>query len=166
VNELRVARNELRVDQSPDGCGRYPVSIGLEAVAVLTRNPQRATIYELNMAINYRDLVVWRKAMDLVVEVYRLTSAFPDSERFGLTDQLRRAAVSVPSNIAEGQGWRLRKQFALFLRTSRGSIQELETQILIAQRLGYTNADSSASVLRLADDVSRLLSGLLRSLKE
>ena len=118
------------------------------------------------MALHYKDLVVWRKAMDLVVEVYRLTNDFPERERYGLTDQLRRAAVSVPSNIAEGQGRRLRKQFALFLRTARGSIQEVETQIMIAERLGYAQADNVGPVLARADEISRLLSGLLRSLKD
>jgi len=118
------------------------------------------------MALHYKDLIVWRKAMDLAIEVYQLTKDFPDCERYGLTDQLRRAAVSVPSNIAEGQGRRLRKQFALFLRTARGSIQELETQIMIAERLGYAHADNTAPALLHAEEVSRLLSGLLRSLKE
>jgi four helix bundle protein len=117
------------------------------------------------MPIHYRDLVVWRKAMDLAVKVYEFTGDFPESERFGLSVQLRRAAVSVPSNIAEGQGRRLPKQFALFLRNARGSIQELETQIMIAQRLGYMQSDKSESALHHADEVSRLLSGLLRSLK-
>jgi four helix bundle protein len=116
------------------------------------------------VAAHYRELVAWRKAMDLVVEVYRVTQEFPDCERFGLTDQIRRAAVSVPSNIAEGQGRRLRKSFALHLRIARGSIQEVETQLLIASRLGYLTASRVAPVLALADEVSRLVSGLLRSL--
>jgi len=118
------------------------------------------------MALHYKDLIAWRKAMDLVVEVYQLTRDFPDCERYGLTDQLRRAAVSAPSNIAEGQGRRLSKQFALFLRTARGSIQELETQIMVAERLGYAQREKTEPVLLHADEVSRLISGLLSSLKK
>src|SRR5580704_12258339 len=103
--------------------------------------------------------------MSLVEGVYALTGSFPGSERFGLTDQLRRSAVSIPSNIAEGQGRRLSKQFALFLRIARGSVQELETQLLIAARLGYMQEDQVRPLLDLSDEVSRLLSGLLRSLE-
>ncbi|MGD0140665.1 MAG: four helix bundle protein [Tepidisphaeraceae bacterium] len=117
------------------------------------------------MASYYRELIVWRKAMDLVIEVYQVTRDFPNRERFGLTDQLRRAAVSIPSNIAEGQGRRLRKQFASYLRTARGSLQELETQMLIAERLGYARSEKTSPILTRAEEVSRLLSGLLRSLK-
>jgi four helix bundle protein len=117
------------------------------------------------MVARYKDLVAWRKAMDLVVEVYRLTNGFPECERFGLTNQIRRAAVSVPSNIAEGQGRGMQKAFLLHLRIARGSLQELETQLLIASRLGYSTAEEISFVLALADEVSRVLSGLLRSLK-
>lgn len=117
------------------------------------------------MVRRYQDLTVWRKAMDLVEQVDELTQGFPPCEQFGLTSQLRRAACSIPSNIAEGQGRRLRKQFALFLRTSRGSIQELETQLLIGSRLGYTTIEQVTPILNLCDEVSRLLSGLLRSLQ-
>ena len=113
----------------------------------------------------YRELVAWQKAMDLVQEIYRLTQDFPPQEQFGLTNQLRRAAVSVPSNIAEGQGRRLRKQFCLFLRTARGSAQEIETQLLIAQRLGYASAQRLRPVLSLLEETGRLIGGLLRSLE-
>jgi|SRR5580700_8974372 four helix bundle protein len=117
------------------------------------------------MAAHYRELVAWRKAMDLVTEVYRLTREFPERERFGLTNQIRRAAVSVPSNIAEGQGRRLQKAFSQHLRIARGSIQELETQLIIASRLGFVAIERIRPVLSLTDEVSRLISGLLRSLK-
>ena len=89
---------------------------------------------------SYRDLVVWQKSMRLVADVYRLTPTFPDSERFGLTSQLQRAAVSIPSNIAEGQGRLATKEFRQFLGIARGSLKELETQLLISIDLGYAEA--------------------------
>src|SRR2546426_3765214 len=86
------------------------------------------------MAQHYKDLIAWQKAMDLVVEIYATTEQFPSREKFSLTDQIRRAAVSVPSNIAEGQAHYSHREFLHFLRHSRGSLAELETQILIAER--------------------------------
>ena len=86
------------------------------------------------MAQHYKDLIAWQKAMDLVAGVYSITECFPSKERFGLTDQMRRAAVSVPSNIAEGQAHFSKLEFRHFLRHARGSLAELETQRLIAQR--------------------------------
>jgi four helix bundle protein len=103
--------------------------------------------------------------VDLVEQVYRVTACFPDGERFGLTNQLRRAAVSVPSNIAEGQGRRLRKQFALFLRIARGSVQEVETQLLIALRLNFAAKDQIDPVLNTCGSAGRLIAGLLRSIE-
>jgi four helix bundle protein len=88
------------------------------------------------MGKSYRDLVVWQKAMDLVTATYRITARFPREETYGLTSQLRRAAVSIPSNIAEGQGRRGLVEFRHFLRQASGSLMELETQVLIAERLG------------------------------
>ena len=86
---------------------------------------------------NYKDLIVWQKAMDLVSDVYRVTTNFPRQETYGLTNQLRRSAVSVPSNIAEGHGRATKGEFIQFLCHSRGSLLELETQMLIATNLGY-----------------------------
>src|SRR5579862_7466163 len=86
---------------------------------------------------NYRDLIVWQKAMDLATLVYQSTESFPQKEVFGLTNQLRRAAVSIPSNIAEGQGRNSNLDFRRFLGISRGSLQEVETQLELARRLGY-----------------------------
>jgi four helix bundle protein len=86
---------------------------------------------------SYRDLIAWQKAIELVTEIYRATQGFPDRERFGLTSQLRRAAVSVPSNVAEGQGRRSTGEFKQFLGHARGSLLEVETQIFIANNLGY-----------------------------
>lgn len=84
---------------------------------------------------HYSDLIVWQKAMDLVVHVYEVTESFPQREVFGLTNQVRRAAVSIPSNIAEGQGRGTTKDFLHFLAIARGSLQEVETQLLLAYRL-------------------------------
>ena len=95
---------------------------------------------------SYRDLVAWKKAIELVTEIYRSTESFPRHETYGLTGQLRRAAVSVPSNIAEGQGRFSRGEFKQFLGHARGSLFELDSQILIARNLGYLD-DESANVL-------------------
>src|SRR5215813_936141 len=89
------------------------------------------------MGRSYRDLVVWQKSMRLVTDIYRTTTAFPKEEIYGLTSQIRRAAVSIPSNVAEGQGRRTASDFHNFLDHARGSLMEVETQILIAQDLQY-----------------------------
>lgn len=111
---------------------------------------------------NYRDLIVWQKAMEMVTEIYRVTLAFPREEIYGLTSQIRRAAVSIPSNIAEGQGRLTRGEFRQFLGQAKGSLAELETQTLIAQKLGYIR-DSSPLLDRISE-VARLLNALLNSL--
>jgi four helix bundle protein len=115
---------------------------------------------------HYRELVAWQKAMDLVVAIYQVTRTFPRDEQFGLINQLRRASVSVPSNIAEGQGRRLRKQFAMFLRVARGSLQEIDTQLLIAERLGYVNSGELQPVQDRVKEVGRLVSGLLKAVAQ
>ena len=117
------------------------------------------------MAQHYKDLIAWRKAMDLVGAVYDATDAFPKRETYSLTDQIRRAAVSIPSNIAEGQAHYSNREFLHFLRHSRGSLAELETQILIAQRRNYLSESLAAAVLRQSDELGRILSGLITSLK-
>ena len=111
---------------------------------------------------DYRDLVVWQKAMEMVTEIYRITQAFPREEIYGLTSQIRRAAISIPSNIAEGQGRLTRGEFRQFLGHAKGSLAELETQILIAQNLGYIQNPSP--LLDRVAAVARLLNGLLNSL--
>ena len=115
-------------------------------------------------AKNYQDLIVWQKAMDLVVEVYRATKQFPKEELYGLTSQLRRAIVSVPSNIAEGQGRRSAKEFLQFLSIAHGSLREIETQLMIARRIDYLSAEALGPLLNLAAEVGRLLQGLSNSL--
>ena len=113
---------------------------------------------------SYRELIVWQKAMDLVIEAYTISRAFPREEVYGLTSQLRRAAVSVPSNIAEGQGRRTTADFLRHLSISYGSLREVETQTLIATRLGYLTDRRSKDVLDMAAEVGRLLNGLMTSL--
>jgi four helix bundle protein len=114
----------------------------------------------------YRDLVVWQQAMDLVVEAYRISALFPRDEKYGLVQQLRRAAVSVPSNIAEGHGRAHLGDYLRHLSIANGSLMELETQMLIAGRMGYLSNDDQARVLAQASKVGQLLSGLTRALKK
>jgi four helix bundle protein len=110
----------------------------------------------------HEGLEVWRDAMDLVAAVYAFSSVFPDSERFGLTSQIRRAAISVPSNIAEGAARRSRPEYIRFLSISRGSLSELDTQAQIAERLGY--AVRPPRVIELVDCVFAKLTALMNSL--
>ena len=117
------------------------------------------------MSAEYRDLVVWQKALELVTQVYAETAAFPREELFGLTSQMRRAAVSVPSNIAEGQGRLSRGEFQQFLGNARGSLLELETQIEIAARLGLLGREKADHLLERSRGVNRMLNGLITSLR-
>jgi four helix bundle protein len=116
------------------------------------------------MGKSYRDLIAWQKAMDLVTLIYRSTASFPREEVYGLTSQLRRAAVSVPSNIAEGQGRQGVAEFRHFLRQACGSLMEVETQILIAERLEFVNQDAANEVLRNCAELGKILNGLIKSL--
>lgn len=116
------------------------------------------------MAHSYRDLVAWQKAVDLVTEIYRMTRSFPKDEIYGLTSQLRRAAVSIPSNIAEGQGRLSKGEFRQFLGQARGSILEVETQTIIARNLGFLESAPAENVLQRSAEVNRILNGLLDSL--
>lgn len=113
---------------------------------------------------SYRDLIVWKKAMSLVLEIYRSTQGFPKIETYGLTSQLRRAAVSIPSNIAEGQARLSTGEFKQFLGNARGSLMEVETQIILAQSLDYLGNHESQNLLAIAAEVGRILNGLLASL--
>ncbi len=114
----------------------------------------------------YEDLIVWQKAVDLVVETYRATKAFPREEVYGLTAQIRRAVVSIPSNIAEGQGRGSTGEFKQFLGHARGSLFELRTQLVIAEKLGYLNVSDAEKLKSAATEVGRILNGLLTSLKD
>jgi len=117
------------------------------------------------MAIqSYRDLEVWRRSMELAKTVYVLTKSFPREETYGLSSQMRRAAVSIPSNIAEGQGRLSTGEFLNQLSVSRGSLMELQTQIILAQELDYVESSKSKLALDATYLVAKLLNGLLRSL--
>lgn len=113
---------------------------------------------------NYRDLIVWQKAMQLVEHVYRASSNLPKEEIYGLTSQIRRACVSIASNIAEGEGRRSQKEFSRFLSIAHGSLRELETQILIAGRLHYFDSKRVSVLMRETEEVGRLLNGLINSI--
>ena len=111
----------------------------------------------------YSDLIVWQRAMDLVEQVYRITRTFPKEELYGLSSQLRRAAVSIPSNIAEGHS-RSSRDFVHFLSIAHGSLSELETQMLIAERLAYVEAGQMSDFAKLSSEVGRLIHGLSNSI--
>ena len=113
---------------------------------------------------SYRDLIAWQKSMLLVREVYLRSQGFPGNEMYGLTSQLRRAAVSIPSNIAEGHGRRSTGEFKQFLGHARGSLAEVDTQVLIAQDLCYLNAEQAEKLLSSAAEIGRIMNGLLISL--
>ena len=115
---------------------------------------------------NYQELIVWQRAMDLVEDVYKASREFPREEIYALTSQIRRAAVSIPSNIAEGQGRRTTADFLRHLSIAYGSLCEVETQILIAQRLRYVAQEKTENVLSRAGEVGRILNGLIASLEQ
>jgi four helix bundle protein len=110
-------------------------------------------------------LVVWQRALALVKKIYEMTAAFPAEEKYGLAAQMRRAAVSIPSNIAEGAARGGRKEFINFLSIAQGSVAELETQVLIAGDLGFLAAEESPAVIDELDEISRMIIGLQRSLQ-
>ena len=115
---------------------------------------------------SFRDLRVWQAAMDLAETCYRLTQDFPREEMYGLTSQVRPAAVSIPANIAEGHGRDGARELAQFLRIARGSLRELETHLLLARRLDFCAASDVDGVLDQADQVGRMLAGLYKSTQE
>jgi four helix bundle protein len=111
----------------------------------------------------YRDLKVWQAGMRLAKRVYELSSTFPNDERFGLTSQMRRAAVSVPSNIAEGHARNTNSEMIRFCGISLGSLAEIETQLLLAADLGFADAREVDDLLTLTEEIGRMLHGLIRS---
>ena len=113
---------------------------------------------------HYTDLIAWQKAMDLVDGIYDVTDSFPRSEVFGLTNQLRRAAVSIPSNIAEGQGRSTTKDFIHFLCIARGSLQELETQVRIAARRRFMNDLKKEQLINATTEIGKIIHGLIKAL--
>ncbi len=114
---------------------------------------------------SYKDLIVWQKSMELVVEVYKITNQFPKEELYGLTSQMRRCVISIPSNIAEGRRKGSRKDFLKFLFISYGSGAELETQIEISKRLGYCMDSVSIKSEGLLNEVMRILNTMIKNLK-
>ena len=116
------------------------------------------------MNSSYQDLQVWQKAMDLVVETYQLVKQLPKEETYALGDQMRRAAVSIPSNIAEGKDRVSDKEFVHFLTIARGSAAELETQFLICNRLDFLNKNEGTTAVEHCREVGKMLLGLIRSL--
>jgi four helix bundle protein len=112
----------------------------------------------------FRDLIAWQKAIKLAGKIYEVTARMPDSERFGLTAQMRRAAVSVPSNIAEGHGRQSRVDYLRFLRMARGSLMELQTQLILCEKLGFLTP--SAELSELLAEADRVLQGLIRGLEK
>ena len=114
---------------------------------------------------SYRELVVWQKSLDLVEQVYRLTQRLPPAEVYGLCSQMRRAVVSIPSNIAEGQSRNSTGEFLQSLGVARGSLAEVETQLLIATRLAYLGEAETAPALGLCEEVSKMLSSLIKKLR-
>ena len=117
------------------------------------------------MSGSYRDIKAWQKAIELVVEIYSSTRNFPKEEVYGLANQLRRAAVSVASNIAEGKGRCTDKEFLLFLHHSRGSVFEVETQLVIAGRLGYLTQADERQIGNHAGEIARMLNGLIKAIR-
>lgn len=114
---------------------------------------------------SYKELIVWQKSIDLVVLVYQLTKLFPKEELFVLVTQMRRAAISIPSNIAEGYARRTRKEYIQFIQTAFGSAAELETQIIIADKIGYFTQKNFKQLNESLNEILRMLNGLLKSLK-
>ena len=114
---------------------------------------------------SYQDLEVWRKSIELAEMVYRVSASFPPDERFGMTSQLRRAAVSIAANIAEGAERHGTREFLHFLGIASGSLAETETFLILAPRLGLTTADETPPLEAQAADVGRMLNGLKRSLR-
>jgi len=112
----------------------------------------------------HKDLEVWQKAMDLVIDIYRLPASFPSKEVYGLASQMQRAAVSIPSNIAEGHGLKQTQAYLRHLAIANGSLTELETQLEIAERLGYLSVEGRP-IIQKAHEVGRMLSGLRKSLR-
>lgn len=118
------------------------------------------------MGSNYKDLLAWQKAMELVLDIYRSTQTFPKSEVYGLSSQMRRAAVSIPSNIAEGKGRYSQKELLQFLSCARGSLLELETQILVAGQLKYFDENLCKELATKTQELGRILNGLINRFQD
>lgn len=113
----------------------------------------------------HKNLEVWKKSIEFVTKIYKVTESFPDNEKFGLISQIRRSAVSIPSNISEGAGRTGKKEFMQFLSIAQGSTSELETQLIISSNLGYLKNEDMCLLDEL-DEISRMIIGLIKSLKK
>ena len=113
---------------------------------------------------SYRDLIVWQKSMRMVTLTYSLLKYFPSEEKFGLTNQIKKSSISIPSNIAEGYGRNYTKDYCRFLQIARGSLFELQTQIQIAVNLGYIKEDSLTEVLEISVEIEKMLNALIKKL--
>ncbi len=116
------------------------------------------------MIKTFRDLKIWQKSMELVTDIYRITSNFPDEEKYGLTSQLRRSSVSIPSNISEGFGRNSQGDFKRFVNISMGSLFELQTQIEVAKNLDFINKDIFEKIYDDTREIERMISSFLRTL--
>lgn len=114
---------------------------------------------------SYRDLTVWQESMNLAENCYKLTRSFPKEEIYGMVSQVRRSAVSIPANIAEGYGREYRQEYIQFLRIAQGSLKELETHLILSQRVELTTSDQIDSILKQSESVGKLLRALIRSLQ-
>ena len=114
---------------------------------------------------SFHDLIVWQKSLDFSVRIYEITKFFPKEERYGLTSQVQRAAVSIPSNITEGQARNTQRAFANHLNIALGSAAEVETQLTIALRIGYLSSETHKELIAALTEITKMLYGLLRSLR-
>ena len=119
-----------------------------------------------NTIRSYKDLIVWQKAVLLVTDIYSTTKQFPADERYGIVSQLNRAAVSVPANIAEGWGRKSSKNYLQFLRTSRGSLMEIETLLVISKNLNFLSSANYVQLSEKVEEVGKILHGLIKSINE
>jgi four helix bundle protein len=126
--------------------------------------PGKQIMDDNKKANDYRDLLVWQKGLGLTKQIYQLTQSLPNEERYGLTSQIRRAAVSVPSNIAEGQARSGKKEFIHFLYVARGSLAEIDTQCIIAKDLGYISQNQHMDIYKNIDELKRMLYSLIGKL--
>ena len=113
---------------------------------------------------SYKEFTVWQKSMDLAVEIYKLVKLLPKEETYALSDQMRRAVVSIPSNIAEGQGRNSTREFIKFLSIARGSQCEIETQLQLCIQIGYLREDETKKALNLCEEISKMLNSLVKKL--
>ncbi|MCA6590408.1 MAG: four helix bundle protein [Pseudanabaena sp.] len=115
---------------------------------------------------SYRELIVWQKSIDLAVKIYSITRSFPAEEKFGITSQMRRAATSIPANIAEGQARRTTGEFLQFLGIARGSLAEVETFLILSDKLTYLTNQDSENLLQSCVEISKMLNALMKSLEK